>query len=370
MKNEKYKNNRRQNIEINNDNQRNRNFTSPKKENKNLKPPENNKKVENLTENNILENTLNYIKMGNGNNNYIIPQSPNIDNNYIIQGLNEEYNLTKKYTTEDLSTYDFYSQAERENGEEKLHKVKDEYIEYLQRQLEENNKNSVKLESKLTEIQKKFKNLIDDNRILSENLNERTAKLKESLQENENLRLQINNYIDNETKYKLQFEYYQKQIKMYETNINDYNNIINDLKISNEKLTNDLSQNSLNENLKTNNENNTKINTTGNTNNNYNNYNYFNVKNIHTGNSGELQLIKNQNMIYENDIKSKDYTIDLINKKNQKLLHENKIYKTQIMQYSQQILNLYNILRQKNKIIEVYKQQLGIVDNNFIDIEF
>ena len=370
MKNEKYKNNRRQNIEINNDNQRNRNFTSPKKENKNLKPPENNKKVENLTENNILENTLNYIKMGNGNNNYIIPQSPTIDNNYIIQGLNEEYNLTKKYTTEDISTYDFYSQAERENGEEKLHKVKDEYIEYLQRQLEENNKNSVKLESKLTEIQKKFKNLIDDNRILSENLNERTAKLKESLQENENLRLQINNYIDNETKYKLQFEYYQKQIKMYETNINDYNNIINDLKISNEKLTNDLSQNSLNENLKTNNENNTKINTTGNTNNNYNNYNYFNVKNIHTGNSGELQLIKNQNMIYENDIKSKDYTIDLINKKNQKLLHENKIYKTQIKQYSQQILNLYNILRQKNKIIEVYKQQLGIVDNNFIDIEF
>ena len=44
MKNEKYKNNRRQNIEINNDNQRNRNFTSPKKENKNLKPAENNKK--------------------------------------------------------------------------------------------------------------------------------------------------------------------------------------------------------------------------------------------------------------------------------------------------------------------------------------
>ncbi len=142
------------------------------------------------------------------------------------------------------------------------------------------------------------------------------------------------------------------------------------MKISNEKLTNDLSQNSLNENLKTNNENNTKINTTGNTNNNYNNYNYFNVKNIHTGNSGELQLIKNQNMIYENDIKSKDYTIDLITKKNQKLMNENKIYKTQVKQYAHQIMNLYNILKQKNKIISVYKQQDGINDNTSIDFEF
>ena len=113
----------------------------------------------------------------------------------------------------------------------------------LQRQLEENNKNVIKLESKLTELQKKFKNLIDDNRILTENLTEQTTKLKESIIENENLRLQINNYIDNETKYKLQFEYYEKQINMYEKNINEYNNVINELKISNEKLNNDLSQN-------------------------------------------------------------------------------------------------------------------------------
>ena len=239
----------------------------------------------------------------------------------------------------------------------------------MQLQLEENNKNVVKLESKLTELQKKFKNLIDDNRILSENLSESTVKLKEALQENENLRLQINNYIDNETKYKLQFEYFEKQINMYETNINKYNDVINDLKISNEKLTNDLSQNNLDKSLKSN-ENGKIITNTNNTNNNYNNYNYFNVKNIHTGNDGELQLIKNQNMIYENDIKSKDYTIDLITKKNQKLMNENKIYKTQVKQYANQIMNLYNILKQKNKIISVYKQQEGINDNSSLDFEF
>ena len=32
-------------------------------------------------------------------------------------------------------------------------------------------------------------------------------------------------------------------------------------------------------------------------------------------------------MIYANDIKSKDYTIELITKKNQKLTNENKINK-------------------------------------------
>ena len=371
MKNEKSTNYRRQNIDLTKRNIRTNVFTSPKKE-KRFQINETPKKTEENPGNIMLENTLKYLEMSNGNNNYII--EPN--NNYIIPGLNEEYDITKKYTdiynTNSLNNGYYnnnFIKTENENGNDKIHKVKDEYIEYLQRQLEENNKNVAKLESKLTELQKKFKNLIDDNRILSENLNERTAKLKESIQENENLRLQINNYIDNETKYKLQFEYYEKQISIYENNINEYNNVISDLKISNEKLTNDLNQNDLNKNLKSN-ENGKNITNTNNTNNNYNNYNYFNVKNIHTGNDGELQLIKNQNMIYENDIKSKDYTIDLISKKNQKLMNENKIYKTQIKQYAHQIMNLYNILRQKNKIISVYKQQDGISDNNSIEFEF
>ena len=39
---------------------------------------------------------------------------------------------------------------------------------------------------------------------------------------------------------------------MYEKNINEYNNVINELKISNEKLNNDLTQNNLDKNLKSN----------------------------------------------------------------------------------------------------------------------
>ena len=310
----------------------------------------------------LLENTKKYIEMSNGNNNYLI--TPITPTKYTSPSLNEEYSITKKYNDvydyNNLSPSFLQDDYENENGNEKLHRVKDEYIEYLQRQLDENNKNVIRLESKLNELQKRFKNLIDDNRILNDALNERGNKLNEFVQENENLRLQINNYIDNETKYKLQLQYYEKQIELYETNINDYNNIINDLKVSNEKLSNNLSQNLENKKNESNN--------TTTSNNNYNNYNYFNVRNINN-NEGELQLIKNQNMIFVNDIKSKDYTIDLLTKKNNKLMSENKIYKTQIQQYAQQISNLYNILKQKNKIITIYRQKEGFTDNS-LDTEF
>ena len=287
-------------------------------------------KTQDLFTKDLLENTRKYIEMSNGNKNYFLsPISPKIDfsPNFNSPTLNEELNITQKYN--DIYQYNDYSnnilQDEYDNdaGNEKLHKVKDEYIEYLQRQLDENNKNVISLESKLNELQKKFKNLIDDNRILNETLNERGIKLNEFIQENENLRLQINNYIDNETKYKLQFQYYEKQIKLYETNINDYNKIIHDLKVTNEKLTNNLSDN-IDINKKIDYNNIIKKN-----NNNFNNYNYFDVKNINN-NEGEIQLLKNQNMIMANDIKSKDYSLDLVNKKNQKLMNENKIFKAQI----------------------------------------
>ena len=367
MKNEKSQNYSRQNkinkIEI----PKSKNSISPKQESKYKKTSP--KKEDNFPKD-LLENTRKYIEMSNGNNNYLISpisSKTDISAKYTSPSLPEEYNITKKYN--DIYDYNNFTpnfiqdEYDNENGNEKLHRVKDEYIEYLQRQLDENNKNVIRLESKLNELQKRFKNLIDDNRILNDALNEKGNKLNEFIQENENLRLQINNYIDNETKYKLQLQYYEKQIGLYETNLNDYNNIISDLKASNEKLTNNLSQN-LDKN-KTSESNN---NFTTNSSNNYNNYNYFNVRNI-SNNDGEVQLLKNQNMIYMNDIKSKDYTIDLITKKNNKLMSENKIYKTQIQQYAQQITNLYNILKQKNKIITIYRQKEGFTDNS-LDVEF
>ena len=327
------------------------------------------KKEETYTKD-LLENTRKYIEMSNGNNNYLIsPISPKSDysSKYISPSLNEEYDITKKYN--DIYDYNDYSsnfvqdELDAQSGNEKLHRVKDEYIEYLQRQLDENNKNVIRLESKLNELQKKFKNLIDDNRLLNDALTEKGNKLNDFIIENESLRLQINNYIDNETKYKLQIQYYEKQIGLYETNIDDCNNIINDLKLANEKLSNNLT-----ENLDVNNKSKETNNYTTTNSNNFNNYNYFNVRNINN-NEGELNLLKNQNMIYENDIKSKDYTIEIITKKNNQLMSENKIYKNQIQQYAQQISNLYNILKQKNKAINIYRQKEGLQENP-ADLEY
>jgi hypothetical protein len=69
-------------------------------------------------------------------------------------------------------------------------------------------------------------------------------------------------------------------------------------------------------------------------------------------------------MIYSNNIKSKDSTIDFIQKKNEKLVSENKILRSQMEQYIQQINNLYTILKKKNKIISIFKQKGGVIDKS------
>ena len=52
-----------------------------------------------------------------------------------------------------------------------------------------------------------------------------------------------------------------------------------------------------------------------------------------------------------------------MSKENEKLLNENKIYRNQIEQCTQQITNLYDIIKQKNKIINIFKLKEGIIDN-------
>jgi len=366
MKNDKTKNQRQKivkKIEI----PKSSNMLSPitNKRNKISKSP---KEAEYFSKD-LLENTRKYLEMSKGNNNFLmspIPTKHDYSEKFASPTLTEDYSsIAQKYT----DTYDFNNfnlQDELDNdGNDKLHRVKDEYIEYLQRQLDENNQNVMRLESKLNELQKRFKNLIDDNRILNDTLNERNNKLNEFMQENENLRLQISNYADNESKYRLQIQYCEKQIGLYETNINDYNNIIKDLKSSNEKLASNLTQKlDNNKNNKQNGPNNNNNNFSTNNSNNYNNYNYFNVKNVRSDNDVELQFLKNQNMIYSNNIKSKDSTIDFIQKKNEKLVSENKILRSQMEQYIQQINNLYTILKKKNKIISIFKQKGGVIDKS------
>ena len=264
---------------------------------------------------------------------FINKSNPKINNKEIIKNLPAKMNNINKYNSPQENQYKEYKNYieeeynnqnyEKESGTERLHQIKDEYIEYLQKQLDENNKNLIKYETKINEFSKRYKNLIEDNKLLNETLNERTSKLNEIIQENENIKIQFNNNIENEKQIKL---YYEQRIKEYEDKINESNNIINDLK----------QKNDLNKNKDINNEN-------------------IYQNNLNENNEDELQLIKNQNLIYLHNIKSKDNTIELITKENEKLLNENKEYRVKIEEYTQKITDLFSTIKEKNNIINILK---------------
>ena len=70
-----------------------------------------------------------------------------------------------KYITS-YQDYQDYQEQDYNNtyspGSEKLHQIKDEYINYLQKQIDENNKNLIKYETRTNEFSKRYKNLIED----------------------------------------------------------------------------------------------------------------------------------------------------------------------------------------------------------------
>ena len=224
----------------------------------NMISPNKIKKIKpNKTENNLIKDYF----IDKNINKKIIKDYPKQKefNNIYYSSENENKNYEEEYN------------YENESGTERLHQIKDNYIEYLQKQLDENNKNLIKYEKKINEFSKRYKNLIEDNKLLNETLNERTSKLNEIIQENENLRIQINNNIENENQIKI---YYDKKNKEYEDKINECNKIINNLKETKKE------NNTLNKEM---NSPDTNIN---------NNEN----------NEEELNLLKSQNLIYLNII--------------------------------------------------------------------
>ena len=111
----------------------------------------------------LQEDTKNNIGTNNGNNNYYIsPKSKNI--NFIKKTSFWTLNEEELDIAENLADFNEYNnnaqdfiQDKNNNENEKLLQVKDEYIDYLQKQLDENNKNTINLESKLMNYKKNFK---------------------------------------------------------------------------------------------------------------------------------------------------------------------------------------------------------------------
>ena len=276
-------------------------------------------KIKKIKANKTEENLIKDYFINKNTNKKIINDYSNKTDYNIYYSSEKDYNEKKDFIEDQIN-----QNYENESGSERLHQIKDNYIEYLQKQLDKNNKNLIKYEKKINEFSKRYKNLIEDNKLLNETLNERTSKLNEIIQENDNLKMQLNNNIENENQIKI---YYDKKIKEYEEKIKECNSIINNLKENKNEnclINNDMNKSS--DNLINNNE---KI-------------------------DDELNLIKNQNLIYLNNLKSKDNTIELMTKENEKLLKENKEYKKQIE-------NLNSTIKEKNDIINVLKNKEGIL---------
>ena len=276
-------------------------------------------KIKKIKANKTEENLIKDYFINKNTNKKIINDYSNKTDYNIYYSSEKDYIEKKNFIEEQLN-----QNYENESGSERLHQIKDNYIEYLQKQLDKNNKNLIKYEKKINEFSKRYKNLIEDNKLLNETLNERTSKLNEIIQENDNLKMQLNNNIENENQIKI---YYDKKIKEYEEKIKECNSIINNLKENKNEnclINNDMNKSS--DNLINNSE---KI-------------------------DDELNLIKNQNLIYLNNLKSKDNTIELMTKENEKLLKENKEYKKQIE-------NLNSTIKEKNDIINVLKNKEGIL---------
>ena len=323
------------------------------------------------------EKNFNYnINNNNLNNNIInnINNNSNCINN--INLLSPKNNLQKILPTNptspkllDLKKKDSFSSLKSFSNNSNNKEMKDEYIEFLQKKYQDNFDMNKKLENNIKELNKRCNNLINDNKLLNETLNERTTKLNELIQENEKYKKEKKN-----NQY-----FYESKIELYKKENIEKNNIIKNLKEEINNLKHSLLielekskdyennikrheiefQNKLEkEKIKIKNDYKNIFSLSNNDNNNSKESNNNNELNYY---ENEIELIKKQSNIYLTNLKSKEKSIELITKENEKLLSENIIYRTQIEQYSNKISELYEVIKEKDKYIQSYKKK----DNNY-----
>ena len=70
----------------------------------------------------------------------------------------------------------------------KINKLKDDYIDFLQKHFEDSTINNAKNDTNYKELQKKINDLIQDNRLLNKTLNERMSGIGKIVQENLNIK--------------------------------------------------------------------------------------------------------------------------------------------------------------------------------------
>ena len=250
----------------------------------------------------------------------------------------------------------------------KINKIKDDYIDFLQKEFEDNTKKSVKLDSNNKELLKKCDDLMQDNRILSNTLNDRTSQLNKIIQENLMIKSQLDKSILNNQKNEQKLEYYEEQFNLFKTSNENYQNIIKELKDHNNQLNLNLDEleKTNDENLKNAEENfqiqlNEEIENTK-----KEMEEFYENKNLEESDKYETKIRnlmeqikeleeKNEQLI--NELTNKDNIYDLVCKENEKLTNENNLFRSQVEQYAHQINELNTIIKHKDNLINNLKSE-------------
>jgi len=311
--------------------------TNPSQKNKNSKSIKNlNMKANNVID---IKNIKNINLNTNIHSNNLSPSKTN-DNN-----INEQYD----------SKYSF-----------KMNKIKDDYIDFLQKEFEDNTKKSIKLDSNNKELLKKCDDLIKDNRILSGIVNERTNQLNKIIQENLTVKNELDKALITNEKNEKKLEFYEEQFNLYKTSNENYQKIIDELKAQISQLNSNITEiqksneeniEQLEKNFKENLENELAN-------------NKKEIEDIYEKKISEEKEINDQkieelmehiksleekNDEISNELNKKENMFDLVCKENEKLTNENNLYKNEAEQYSNQINELNTIIKHKDNMINNLK---------------
>ena len=242
----------------------------------------------------------------------------------------------------------------------KINQIKDDYIDFLQKHFEDSTKNNAKYDINNKELQKKINDLIQDNHLLNKTLNERMNELGKIVQENLNIKAELDKSILINQKNEQKMAFYEEQLKLFKSSNNNYQKIIEELKGQNEQLSLNLAKikNTSEENKKKSEEKykndieeikknmQDKIQT--------DDKNYESkIKSL----SDEIKSLKEKNTELEKELQAKENVIQLMYKDNEKLANQNNLNNIQIEQNIKQINDMKIIIQHKENLINTLKSK-------------
>ena len=325
-----------------------------------------------IDESNIYENNNNNQNKESRNKN---KKSLNMNmggNNVIdiknIKNINLSTNIHQNNLSPNKQANSLFNEEYDSKYSSKINKIKDDYIDFLQKEFEDNAKKSALLDSNNKELLKKCDDLLHDNRLLSDTLNDRTDKLNKIIQENLTVKSQLDKAVILNQKNEQKLKFYEEQFNLYKTSNENYQKIIKELKEQIEQLNNNVQElqknnednlNEAEENFK----NNLKLEIEKNKK--EIEYFYENKNREENSNNDQriqdmekhIKIIEEKNEELNNELNKKENMFESVCKENEKLTGENNLYKSQIDQYTHQIGELNTIIKHKDSIIYNLKSE-------------